>query len=155
MYPLILHKNLNEEKWFRYSLSQQVLMIANELNRVKNFILSNRFPEVNSCYERAFELIDLTSADPKWSGNRLKELRRFRELLAQQYISEEKSRERDRKFSDVKNIYTVVESAVDLGFKSMVIETHPRMIEFIKYYEKSNIIKGNPVINPGIRNFKL
>ena len=93
MYPLILHKNLNEKKWFRYPLSQQVLMIANELNRAKNFMLSGKFTEVNSCYERAFELVDLTSADPKWSGNRLKELRRFRELLAQLYISEDKNNE--------------------------------------------------------------
>jgi len=93
MYTLTFHKNLNEEKWFSHSYSQQVLMIANELNRAKNFIFSKKFSEVNSCYERAFELVDLTSADPKWSDNRLRELRRFRELLAQQYMSENKNKD--------------------------------------------------------------
>lgn len=88
MYPLILHKNLKEEKWFSYPQSQQVIMIANELNRAKNFILTEDFREVNGCYERAFELVDITSADPRWKGNQLKELRRFREILAQQYTSE-------------------------------------------------------------------
>ncbi len=59
------------------------------------------------------------------------------QFLGISHISEEKSRERDRKFSDVKNIYKVVETAADLGFKAMIIETHPRMIEFIEYYEKN------------------
>jgi len=54
------------------------------------------------------------------------------------HISEERSREREKRFSDVKNIYKVVEKAVDLGYKGMIIETHPRMLEFIKYYKKIN-----------------
>lgn len=46
--------------------------------------------ETNLCYERAFELIDLTSADSKWKGC-LKELRRLREVIAGLYISTEKN----------------------------------------------------------------
>jgi len=53
------------------------------------------------------------------------------------HISEEKSREREKKFSDVRNIYNIVEKAVDLGYKGMIIETHPRMLEFLKYYKKN------------------
>jgi hypothetical protein len=66
-------------------------MIANELNRAGNFIKSHKFTADNGCYERAFELTDLTSADPPWQGNRLKELRRFREILVQQYSSHNKN----------------------------------------------------------------
>lgn len=53
------------------------------------------------------------------------------------HISEERSREREKKFSDVKNIYKIVEKAADLGYKGMIIETHPRMLEFLEYYKKN------------------
>jgi len=59
------------------------------------------------------------------------------QFLGISHISEERSRERDKKFSDVKNIYDVVENAVDLGYKGMIVETHPRMVEFLKYYKKN------------------
>ncbi len=89
MYPLKLHKNLNQEKWAAYPKGQQILMIANELNRAKNFIKNGKTDSVNMCYERAFELTDLTSSDAKWRG-KSRELRRFRELLAMQYTEKEK-----------------------------------------------------------------
>ena len=65
MYPLIHHKNLTLEKWSKYTLGQQVLMIGNELNRATNLLKNNMIPEVKNCYERAMELTDLTSADIK------------------------------------------------------------------------------------------
>jgi len=89
MYPLILHKGLSEQKWFAYPRYKQILMIANELNRAANLIELGKFDQVNLCYERAFELTDLTSADIKWKG-RLKELRRFREALGWNYVAAEK-----------------------------------------------------------------
>lgn len=52
------------------------------------------------------------------------------------HISESKSREQDARFSDVKNIYRVVEAASELGYDGMIIETHPRMLEFFQYYKK-------------------
>jgi hypothetical protein len=89
MYPLVYHKNLTIEKWSKYSAGRQILMIANELNRAKNRIKHGNTEEVNLCYERAMELTDLTSSDPKWKSG-LKELRRFRETLGWIYISEKK-----------------------------------------------------------------
>jgi hypothetical protein len=53
------------------------------------------------------------------------------------HISEEKAKEREEKFSKVENIYKVVENAADLGYKGMIIETHPRMLEFLNYYKKN------------------
>lgn len=53
------------------------------------------------------------------------------------HISEERGREREKRFSDVKNIYSVVEKAVDLGYKEMIIETHPRMLKFLEYYKNN------------------
>ena len=59
------------------------------------------------------------------------------QFLGISHISEERSREREKKFSDVKNIYRIVETAVDLGYKGMILESHPRMLEFLKYYKKN------------------
>ncbi|QUH22620.1 hypothetical protein HYG87_01970 [Methanobacterium alkalithermotolerans] len=53
------------------------------------------------------------------------------------HISEDRSREREKKFSNIENIYKVAENASDLGYKGMVIETHPRMIEFFNYYKEN------------------
>ena len=99
MYALEHHKTLTLEKWSNYSRAQQVLMIANEMNRAGNLIEKNMITEVKNCYERAFELIDLTTADLKWKG-RLKELRRFRELLAVLYLEKEKKAETNEKLKN-------------------------------------------------------
>ena len=90
MYPLTLHRNLTSDRWQRLSRAQQVLMIANELHRAGNWIAKDAPDEANTCYERALELCDLTGEDRRWRSNRLRELRRFRELLAGLYSSEKK-----------------------------------------------------------------
>jgi hypothetical protein len=89
MYPLKLHAGLNPDRWYNYSRGRQLLMIANEFNRARNWIEKDQFFEVNMCYERAFELIDLTVEDEKWRG-RLKELLRLREVMAEMYLAETK-----------------------------------------------------------------
>jgi len=53
------------------------------------------------------------------------------------HISEEKSREREKKFLNIKNIYDTVEKASELGYKGMIIETHPRMLNFLEYFKKN------------------
>lgn len=50
------------------------------------------------------------------------------------HISDDKSREREKKFSKIENIYKTVEIASELGYKNMIMETHPRMLEFFNYY---------------------
>jgi hypothetical protein len=99
MYQLYFHKSLTSEKWAKYTKGQQILMIANELNRAKNLYDRNMIPEVKNCYERAFELTDLTSEDLKWRG-RLKELRRFREILASIYAEKNGNAELNLKLYD-------------------------------------------------------
>ena len=89
MYELVLHKGLTLEKWSAYTEAKQVLMISNELNRAKNFIRDGNTEAVNMCYERAFELTDLTTSDIKWKG-KCREMRRFREMLAMLYVDEKK-----------------------------------------------------------------
>lgn len=57
------------------------------------------------------------------------------QFLGISHISEERSREREKKFSNVENIYKIVEKASEFGYKGMIIETHPRMLKFLEYYK--------------------
>lgn len=50
------------------------------------------------------------------------------------HLSEEKSIELEKKFYNAKDIYRVVESAASLGYRNMIFENHPRMLEFLKLY---------------------
>jgi len=81
----MLHTGLTSEKWKLFRLDKQILMIANEINRAKNWIEKKDFEKVSHCYERAFELIDLT-VDSSKNRSLVNELMRFRELLAKEYV---------------------------------------------------------------------
>lgn len=59
------------------------------------------------------------------------------------HISEDKSIDKDRFFSNVQNIYNVAETASELGYRDMVIETHPRMLEFLRYYSRNKTFEMN------------
>jgi len=73
------------EKWSSYPEYQQILMIANELNRAKNGIKINDPKRVRPSLERAFNLIDLTvQVTP---GRKSRELLRCREKLAEIYVN--------------------------------------------------------------------
>jgi hypothetical protein len=60
--------------------------IGSEVTRAKNWQDKHDQASCRNAIERAFELVDLTMADRRWQG-RLKEICRFRELLADQYAS--------------------------------------------------------------------
>lgn len=89
MRPFLHHSKLSIDKWFSLPAHHHVLMIAAELNRAKNWIEKGDWNHVRSCYERAFELVDLTVNDPKWRG-KIRELLRFREMLAEMYSRPQK-----------------------------------------------------------------
>jgi hypothetical protein len=65
------------------------------------------------------------------------------QFIGVSHISEERGREREKKFSKVDNIYRVVEAASAAGVKNMIIETHPRMLDFVKYYEQNKTFDMN------------
>ena len=81
------HKTLTTEKWKTFSFGKQILMIGNELNRAKNWIIRKDFQEVGLCYERAFELLYLTIACAK-KKSRIYELSRFKEVLSSLFLEE-------------------------------------------------------------------
>lgn len=80
------HKNLTPEKWAKFSKKEQAMMIGSELERAKSYLPRSKGASegLKKCYERAFELIDLTIKDQKWRQD-LKPLLRLREALAYLY----------------------------------------------------------------------
>jgi hypothetical protein len=84
------HKNLTLERWQKFSKETQILNIAAEFSRAKNWLIKKDENEVLNCLDRSFELIDLTVNDSKWKKS-LKELLRFRDVLAGFYIKKNKN----------------------------------------------------------------
>ncbi|MDP1621295.1 MAG: hypothetical protein Q8M08_03055 [Bacteroidales bacterium] len=86
MYKLVFQKNMTVEKWSSFPRLQQLLMIANELNRAQNALEKGDIENAIHAWERAFELTDLTVEDKK-NVRLLKELLRFREMMGENFIS--------------------------------------------------------------------
>jgi hypothetical protein len=89
------HRTLTEEKWAAFGYTKQILMIAGELERANGWLEKDDFAEVRSCYERAMELVYLTIAVHPDKA-RLKELLRFKEMLAVCYADEGAARTHNR-----------------------------------------------------------
>jgi hypothetical protein len=77
---------ITSERWSKFSLFEQMGHIGSEISRARVWQEHKDIPSRNRCIERAFELIDLTLADIRWQ-KRLKEICRFREVLADQYTA--------------------------------------------------------------------
>ena len=78
------HSNLSPSRWARFSLDQQILMIANEMNRASKLMAPVDRDLRLGCYARALQLTDLTVAvQPRRPLRR--ELLRWRDLVAQLY----------------------------------------------------------------------
>ncbi|MDE1920722.1 MAG: hypothetical protein KGJ09_04855 [Candidatus Omnitrophica bacterium] len=77
---------ITNERWSKLSLFEQMGHIGSEVSRARLWQERNDTTSCNRCIERAFELVDLTIADHRWR-ERLKEICRFREVLADQYAA--------------------------------------------------------------------
>lgn len=82
------HANLTPERWSKFTLGQQLLMIANEMNRAARFHGPNDGPSLKLALERVLNLVDVTVAANDRPGLR-RELLRWRDLVAEQYVSPE------------------------------------------------------------------
>ena len=82
------HAGLSPERWARFSLDQQVLMIANEMNRAAKLLGDADRDRLSNAYERALQLVDLTvQVNARRSLRR--ELLRWRDLVAELYVAPE------------------------------------------------------------------
>ena len=80
------HSTLTQERWSSFSPVQQILMIANEMNRAKRLFSPLDKEGLKLCYERILYLTDLTVESNSRRGFR-KELLRWRDLAAEEYLS--------------------------------------------------------------------
>jgi len=82
------HASLSPERWARFSLDQQILMIANEMQRASALLGARDAESRRRAYERALRLLDLTVATQKKRTLR-RELLRWRDLVAALYVAGE------------------------------------------------------------------
>ena len=82
------HAGLTAERWSRFDLDRQILMIANEMNRASRLVGLDDRASLRRTYERVLRLVDLTVATRPRRGLR-RELLRWRDLVAALYISSE------------------------------------------------------------------
>ncbi|MBI4486760.1 MAG: hypothetical protein HY655_12185 [Acidobacteria bacterium] len=86
------HAALSAERWAQFSFDDQILMIANEMNRAMHLIESGTWEHVHRCYERILQLVDLTVAGTA-SKTRRREALRWRDLIASLYLDDRPSLE--------------------------------------------------------------
>jgi hypothetical protein len=80
------HAGLTEERWSQFTLDQQVLMIANEMNRARKLMAPSDRQSLGNCYERVLRLVDLTVRVHR-RPTLWREILRWRDLIAELYIA--------------------------------------------------------------------
>jgi hypothetical protein len=80
------HSSLTVERWARFDLDQQILMIGNELNRARRLLAGGGGDSLRMAYERALRLTDLTVAAQLRPSLR-RELLRWREVVGALYLA--------------------------------------------------------------------
>jgi hypothetical protein len=81
------HAELTQERWSSFTIDQQILMIANEMNRASTLVSSGDLDRAKNCYERVLQLTDLTVRGGIQSTLR-GELLRWRDLIAELYLED-------------------------------------------------------------------
>jgi hypothetical protein len=70
------------------------------------------------------------------------------------HLSEERSEEMNSRFTSPQRIMEVVEAAYDIGVRSMIVETHPRMLDFLKYYSKVDTVDMSFILQiPNVQEY--
>jgi hypothetical protein len=80
------HAGLSLDRWRGYPLGQQLLMIANEMNRASKLLGAEDHARLLSSYERVLALTDLTIGAAGTRSQR-RELLRWRDLVAGLYVA--------------------------------------------------------------------
>ena len=80
------HGSLTYERWSAFSRDQQLLMIANEMNRGSKLLAPEDHPRLTATYERILRLVELT-VETRPRHGLCRELLRWRDLVAELYVS--------------------------------------------------------------------
>jgi len=82
---MIMHKGLTAERWFKFSLLEQLANVGMDIERTIKWKNRGEMDHSQNAFYRALELLDLTIADPK-NRKRLKELVRVRYALVDHFV---------------------------------------------------------------------
>ncbi|HEV2601649.1 MAG TPA: hypothetical protein VGT41_05095 [Candidatus Babeliales bacterium] len=74
------------ERWFKFSMLEQMANIGCDIDRAIRWRNKGECEVSVGVFERALEMLDLTIADPKNKGGRLRELTRLREFLKDYFL---------------------------------------------------------------------
>jgi hypothetical protein len=80
------HASLSPERWALFPVAQQLLMIANEMNRASKLLEPGDGDRLRAGYERVLALADLTIQVTDRRPRR-RELLRWRDLIAALYVA--------------------------------------------------------------------
>jgi hypothetical protein len=80
------HASLTAERWSTFGRDQQLLMIANEMNRATKLTQPSQLASLRLGYERVLRLVDLT-IEVNAQRSLRRELLRWRDLIAALYIA--------------------------------------------------------------------
>lgn len=86
MVTIAFHKDLTLQKWASKPLSWQILSVASEIGRAESSLDHGGVETFRTCLERGLELIDLTVEANQGDPSFLREVLRFREILASFYV---------------------------------------------------------------------
>jgi len=95
----MIHQGLTQERWFRFSLMEQLANIGTDIERTIQWKNQGNIDFSQKAFMRALELIDLTIADPKNRG-RLKEVVRSREALVDHFVYDNEYQTTDKIWQD-------------------------------------------------------
>jgi len=82
---LVHHKGLLPERWFKFTLMEQLANVGTDVARAINWRNKGDLEDSRMAFERSLELLDLTISDPK-NKKRLKEVLRVREALVDYFV---------------------------------------------------------------------
>ena len=83
------HRDLAAGRWRTLEFVEQMANVGSEVGRALSSRRSGNWERSQRAFERALELFDLTSADPRWRGSRLREIRRAREEFCRLHLEEQ------------------------------------------------------------------
>lgn len=83
---MIIHKELAEGRWLKFSFMEQLANVGMDVERTIQWRNRGNLDYSQKAFERVLELLDLTIADPKNKGPRLKEILRVREALVDHFV---------------------------------------------------------------------
>jgi len=102
---VFFHKDLTKEKWFSLDFFAQMANIGAEIGRAINWKKKDKNLSY-AAFCRGLELLDLTIEDKK-NKNKLKELCRLREIVADYFCFENIYRSTDVELNNYFNLFSV------------------------------------------------